>query len=1360
MDDYSIEKLFDVQQVQNLLESHVRVSGISCGLMDNCGEIIAAAGLQDICTRFHWPNAKTFSRCWNSNAAFRAELLDATEPQFETICPNGVVHIVLPIFAESSRVAVLFVGQFFYDDAPPDLDFFRKQGLQAGFDVGEYLAAVRRVPIFSHEYVEDTLNFLYQMVQMLADNSYTAIQRERELAEREQVDLELSFLSEAFKYSSESFFLVDQEYGFRYVNDAACRTLGYSHEELLTKNLMDIVPDLSEEKIREIRRASDRNRDGMTLESRHRRKDGHIFPVQITRWVFDHRGKRFGMVMARDLTEQKKADRQIKLLSNALDNVRESAFLISPSSGKFLYVNQEACRSLGYSNDELVGKSALDIDPNFTKESLNQNIEELLTSGSITFESCHRHRDGGIFPVEITGTIFEYDGIKYSLAMVRDISERKRLEREMSIFTVAFKHSVDASFIIDSSFNFQYANDEACRSLGYSREELLSMGTLDIDPDMTLDVLQKLRVESKDNDRIPPIETRHRTKDGRIFPVEVNSWRFEYEGVDYALSMARDISERKKIEHQLYLLNHALDHVREAAYLHEFESGALLYVNQEASRSLGYSAEELIGMAPFVYEPGFNEEKHQKVAEKLLSKGTLTFETHHQAKDGRIFPVEINATIFDYNGTQYALALVRDISERQQMMAELAVREREFRTLAENLPDNIARYDTDCRITYFNPRLCELLGFTKIPIGKLPVELTSDDRFKEYQKKISQVLDNSQEAEIDLVRTTSDGQESHNRIRFIPERDKSGVICGVLAISRDITDQKRAEEERLAHLYFLSSMDRVNRAIQEASDLDEMMSSVLEAVRAIYGCDRAYLLYPCDPEAEFWKIPMESASAEYPGAKDQERKIEHDDWIKAKHRLLLTTDHPVSLGVGTQYPSMPGTAMEQFQVKNVLATALYPMIDLPWEFGLHQCSRSRTWTTEEERLFQEIGRRLADGITSLLIHRDLRESEARYRMVFENSPVSIWEEDFSAVKHYFEELRAKGIEDIEEYFTKNPEAVHHCANLVNVVDMNRAALILHSATNKEEIRGGLGKCFKDETFTALRQQLVGLWRGKTSLCFDSEVRTLSGETRQVTIYVSICPGYELSWGKGLISFIDITERKLAEQELYEKQQRLNDMAFELALSEQRERRRIASELHDSLGQDLTLIKIKLGSLAKVASSVKQEKLIGSIKELTEDSIVRVRSMTRQLYPPVLESAGLEAALKWLVRQLEGDYDLQITFEDDQKSKTVAREFQMELYNCVRELLINVAKHAKTSTVYLAIAKEAETLIIQVEDDGCGFESGKVMQNQVIDGFGLYTIKHRIDYMGGSFHIRSTVGSGTEVTIKVPIGPIVLQEDTI
>jgi PAS domain S-box-containing protein len=310
-----------------------------------------------------------------------------------------------------------------------------------------------------------------------------------------------------------------------------------------------------------------------------------------------------------------------------------------------------------------------------------------------------------------------------------------------------------------------------------------------------------------------------------------------------------------------------------------------------------------------------------------------------------------------------------------------------------------------------------------------------------------------------------------------------------------------------------------------------MLSNVLGVVLAVFDCDRAFLLYPCDPEADSWSVPVERCKPEYPGVLELGIEVPTSSDVAQTFRILLDADAPVTFGPGTQNP-LPADASERFGFRSIMSMALRPRIGSPWQFGLHQCSRVRNWTAEEERLFREIARRLSDGLSAMLVYRDLRESEQRYRMVFENSPVSIWEEDFSGVRTSFDGLKKEGVTDIERYFDRNPDAIRHCAELAKVIDVNRAALTLHEAASKEELFAGLINTFTPESFDTFRQELVCLWNGGTEMERDAVVKTLAGELRHVTVYFSVCPGYEDTLARILVSLADITERKQAEEALY------------------------------------------------------------------------------------------------------------------------------------------------------------------------------------------------------------------------------------
>ncbi len=161
----------------------------------------------------------------------------------------------------------------------------------------------------------------------------------------------------------------------------------------------------------------------------------------------------------------------------------------------------------------------------------------------------------------------------------------------------------------------------------------------------------------------------------------------------------------------------------------------------------------------------------------------------------------------------------------------------------------------------------------------------------------------------------------------------------------------------------------------------------------------------------------------------------------------------------------------------------------------------------------------------------LRESEERYRRLFEDSPISLWEEDFSEVKTYIDNLRASGVADFRTYFENHPEAVAHCADMVKVVDVNQATLELYKASSKEELMGGLGAVFTEKTYNTFREQLIAIAEGKIRLEFITTHQTAADEKIHITLRWSVAPGYEGTLSKVLVSIMDITEHKRAEEAL-------------------------------------------------------------------------------------------------------------------------------------------------------------------------------------------------------------------------------------
>jgi PAS domain S-box-containing protein len=233
--------------------------------------------------------------------------------------------------------------------------------------------------------------------------------------------------------------------------------------------------------------------------------------------------------------------------------------------------------------------------------------------------------------------------------------------------------------------------------------------------------------------------------------------------------------------------------------------------------------------------------------------------------------------------------------------------------------------------------------------------------------------------------------------------------------------------------------------------------------------------------------------------------------------------------------------------------------------------------------------------------------------------------------------------------------------------------------------------------------------------------------------------------------IDISEKKEAEDALRDHQEQLLALTAELSLAEERERRRIAGELHDQIGQTLAFAKIKLDVLHHALDSTGHARSIAEIRQAIETSIQEVRTLTFQISPPLLYELGFEAALDWLCEWALDTHGLEVQLQDDWEQDELAEEIRSTLFQAVRELLINIAKHGQTKKAEISLRKSVGDMILQVTDRGAGFDVTKLAVKKVNKGgFGLFNIRQRIGYLGGEFRIESEPGKGTRVTLVVPL----------
>ncbi|MEJ2157256.1 MAG: PAS domain-containing protein [Desulfobacteraceae bacterium] len=424
--------------------------------------------------------------------------------------------------------------------------------------------------------------------------------------------------------------------------------------------------------------------------------------------------------------------------------------------------------------------------------------------------------------------------------------------------------------------------------------------------------------------------------------------------------------------------------------VYEGKTGRCVLANQTAADMLGLNVENLLQL-------NFRDFASRcQLDESMLSGKQSGHQvvTYQPDFDERV-TLDCFISWFEIEGEPHLMCTVTDITERKRTQEKLEGERALLRCLIDSASDLIFIKDRNSVYQACNKASEEFIGMPESEqIGKSDYDFFDHKKAEEIRKLDRRVLDEGNPLHVEEWVTDGNGRRLLMDTVKSPYYDPDGKPLGLVGIGRDVTERKRLEQDRMAHLGFLENMDRVHRAIQSADDLETSMKDLLDVVLSIFDCDRAILLYPCDPEALAWSIPMDRTKTDLSGGGVSGPDMPMDPEVAKALRLVLESDRPVTFDPESKILP-PAKLVKRFGMKSCMAQALHPANDKPWEFALLQCAYARVWTLEEVRLFQEIGRRFTDGLSTMMAHRELRTSLEKLEQAQRIAHIGSWELDLT-----------------------------------------------------------------------------------------------------------------------------------------------------------------------------------------------------------------------------------------------------------------------------------------------------------------------------------------------------------------------------
>jgi PAS domain S-box-containing protein len=640
----------------------------------------------------------------------------------------------------------------------------------------------------------------------------------RDVTDKKRVEHEMQerriYLEEVLRAAPDAVITLDKDNRIAEWNQGAERLFGYSPDEASGRDIDELIA--SSESLEEAAALSRQVLAGKKvppLEVVRYRKDGSSVHVIVAGSPIMMGGESIGAVaIYTDITERKRMEelwRRYEFIVNAASD------MMSLIDSRYVYeaVNFAYSRAHGLESDEIVGMSVADLwgDQVFHSE-IKGHLERCFAGEEVNYQRWFEFKDLGLRYFDVTYYPYRTVGseVTHTVVVSRDTTEYKRLNdalmESMDRFRSIVENSHEGILIVGDNYRFVYVNEELCRMLKYSRQELLERDFREFLDEEDRDLVTKRYIQRRSGELLPArYEFNIVRKDGTVRRVEISSSVVAQSGREtQTIAQLLDITERKNAEEKLIESEKRYRNILESIEEGYFEvdlAGKFTFFNDSLCRIAGLPREELLGLSNLEYTA-------PETAKTMYEEFNTIYKTGKPAElvdyeivrmDGSKLVLELSATLrTNDEGKPIGFrGVARDVTERKAAEEEIRKSEEKYRTIIENIREGYFEIDPAGNITFFNDSACRILGYSSDELmGMNNREYTTPETAEKTYKVFNKIYRTENPCEIeDYEIIRKDGSVRILEVSAALMRDAKLLPVGFRGVLRDVTDRKRAEEQ-------------------------------------------------------------------------------------------------------------------------------------------------------------------------------------------------------------------------------------------------------------------------------------------------------------------------------------------------------------------------------------------------------------------------------------------------------------------------------------------------------------------------------------------------------------------------------------